>query len=238
MFKILDKADSRGISKTNWLLSYHTFSFNRYYNPDRMGFGELRVLNDDIINPSKGFGQHPHDNMEILTIPLSGEITHGDSEGNRKSLKWGQIQVMTAGSGIYHSEMNNSASEECKLLQIWVNPNQRNLPPAYHNYDIMHLLKRNQLNLIVSPNDEVPATLNQDAWFSLGEFDKDQEIVYNIHSPSGNGVYIFMIEGKAHVANENLSERDGMGIAGCSQIEIKTELPSKVLTIEVPVHNI
>lgn len=200
-----------------------------------MGFGMLRVLNDDTVKPSTGFGMHPHSNMEIVSIPLSGSLTHGDSEGHKKTIRWGEIQTMTAGTGIIHSEMNNSSTEEVKFLQIWVKPRQMGLKPDYHDYVIKDLLVKNQLNLVVSPGNEVPATLNQDAWFSIGEFDQGAKTEYKLHGPN-HGVYIFNLNGKINVADETLDERDGMGVAGLDTITIEALKESRVLVIEIPMN--
>lgn len=232
MQKIIDRAESRGRSETDWLMSYHTFSFNQYWNPERMGFGVLRVLNDDTVIPSEGFGFHPHSNMEIVSIPLSGSLTHGDSEGHSKTIHWGEIQTMTAGTGIMHSEMNNSPTEELKFLQIWVKPRESGLKPDYHDFDVKDLLKRNNFNLIVSPGNEVPATLNQEAWFSIGDFDQGASVEYSLHNES-NGVYFFVLSGKIRVAEEVLKGRDGMGISGYEPLSVGFLEESRVLAIEV-----
>lgn len=233
--KMIDRANTRGQSRTGWLKSFHTFSFDQYWNPERMGFGALRVLNDDTVQPNRGFGMHPHANMEIVSIPLSGSLTHGDSEGHKKTIQWGEIQTMTAGTGIIHSEMNNSSTEEVKFLQIWIKPRRTGLKPDYHDFIIKDLLHKNQFNLIVSPGNEVPATLNQDVWFSIGEFDKDSQTQYEFHSPN-NGLYIFNLSGKIEVSDEILEERDGMGISQISDTSFRFLEESRVLLIEIPMN--
>lgn len=232
---MIDRANTRGQSLTGWLKSFHTFSFDQYWNPERMGFGALRVLNDDTVQPNTGFGMHPHANMEIVSIPLSGSLTHGDSEGHKKTIQWGEIQTMTAGTGIIHSEMNNSSTEEVKFLQIWIKPRRTGLKPDYHDFIIKDLLQKNQFNLIVSPGNEVPATLNQDAWFSIGEFDKNSQAQYELHSQN-NGLYIFNLSGKIEVSDEILEERDGMGISQISDASFHFLDDSRVLLIEVPMN--
>ena len=171
MKKVTDKAESRGRSSYDWLDSRHTFSFDKYYNPRRMNFGALRVLNDDRIAPGKGFGTHPHKNMEIISIPLKGKLKHGDSKQNNRTITIGDIQTMSAGTGIYHSEMNGSDTEPAEFLQIWVIPEKLNTPPAYQDYDIRPYLHKNKLSLIVSPDGNAPAGMLQQAWFSIGEIE-------------------------------------------------------------------
>lgn len=231
--KILDRADTRGHSRTPWLNSYHTFSFDQYWNEERMGWGALRVINDDTVKPKTGFGMHPHKNMEIVSIPLSGELTHGDSEGHLKTIRFGEIQTMTAGTGIIHSEMNNNQDEEVKFLQIWVLPQRNGLKPDYHDFVIKDLLQPNKLNLIVSPNDEVSATLHQNAWFSLGDFEPGQKIEYQLHGEK-QGIYIFLLEGEIEAGGETLTTRDGLGLSSISKVDIETKKPSRILLIEIP----
>jgi redox-sensitive bicupin YhaK (pirin superfamily) len=233
MKKIIDKANSRGHSLYDWLDSHHTFSFDQYYNPQRMGFGALRVLNDDRVAPSEGFGRHPHKNMEIISIPLKGKLEHGDSMQNSRSIGPGFIQTMSAGSGIYHSEMNGSNTEPVEFLQIWVMPTHYGTQPKYQDYDIRPLLQHNKLALIVSPDDDAPAKMLQTAYFSIGRFDAGQQISYPLHR-QGQGVYIFVIEGEAEVDGTVLSRRDGMGVYDLSQLDIHVTKDSHLLLIEVP----
>jgi len=233
MKKIIHKADTRGHSLYKWLDSHHTFSFDQYYDPQRVHFGALRVLNDDRVAPGEGFGTHPHKNMEIISIPLKGSLQHGDSHNNSKVVSPGIIQTMSAGTGIYHSEMNHSQTEWVEFLQIWVLPRKNNTAPAYNDYDVRSLLKKNELVLIVSPDGTAPATLLQDTWFSIGEVDKGKTIEYKMHQP-GNGVYIFLIEGKITVDGEIISRRDGMGIYDTDSFKLETAEDSHILLIEVP----
>lgn len=233
MKKILDKAESRGHSLHDWLDSHHTFSFDEYYNPRRMNFGALRVLNDDRVAPGKGFGTHPHKNMEIISIPLKGQLKHGDSHQNSRTITVGEIQTMSAGTGIYHSEVNGSETEPVEFLQIWVMPEKLNTPPVYKDYDVRPFLHKNKMSLIVSPDDDAPAQLKQQTWFSIGEIEAGQKIEYHMHQ-SHAGVYIFLIEGEVKVDDTVLSRRDGMGVYETSSFELETLKDSHILYIEVP----
>ncbi|HEY3390409.1 MAG TPA: pirin family protein, partial [Prolixibacteraceae bacterium] len=219
---ILHKAETRGHANHGWLDSHHTFSFANYYNPDRMGFGALRVLNDDRIDAGTGFGKHPHDNMEIISIPLSGDLEHKDSMGNVAVIKSGDIQVMSAGTGITHSEYNKNDDRVGKFLQIWVIPNQRNVKPRYDQITLNLSERHNKLQQIVSPNpDDDGVWIHQNAWFHLGAFDKDVEVEYKLKL-AGNGVYAFVINGQFTIANINLDTRDGLGITGTDNFTIKS----------------
>lgn len=233
MKKVIDKAESRGRALYDWLDSHHTFSFDTYYNPRRMNFGALRVLNDDRVSPGKGFGTHPHKNMEIISIPLKGKLKHGDSQKNSRTITVGDIQTMSAGTGIYHSEMNGSDTEPVEFLQIWVMPEKLNTPPTYQDYDIRPLLRKNEMTLIVSPDGDAPAKMLQQAWFSIGEIEAGKKIGYHMHQ-SHAGVYIFIIEGEVKVDDTVLSRRDGMGVYDTSSFELETLKDSHILLIEVP----
>ena len=234
MKKVLHKSDTRGRSAYDWLDSRHTFSFSEYYDPERVHFGALRVLNDDRVAPGEGFHTHPHKNMEIVSIPLKGYLAHGDSNQNRRIITVGDIQVMSAGTGIYHSEMNGSPSEPVEFLQIWIMPKERDTSPRYQDYDIRELMKKNELALIVSPDGSTPASLLQDAWFSLGEVEAGKTLEYKLHG-QGTGVYVFVIEGEVKIDDITLGKRDGSGISGTNSIELETTKDSKILLIEVPV---
>ena len=201
MKTIIDKANTRGYFNHGWLKTYHTFSFADYYNPRRIHFGALRVLNDDTVAPGEGFGMHPHKNMEVVSIPLQGYLRHGDNVQNESTITPGEIQVMSTGTGIYHSEYNASKTEDLKFLQIWVIPNVEETKPEYHNYNIRPLLKRNELATFISPSGNTPAHLLQDTWFSIGTFDAGHSVIYRMHKPR-TGVYIFVIEGEINVAGE------------------------------------
>lgn len=233
MKTIIDRASSRGYFNHGWLKTYHTFSFADYYNPARMHFGALRVLNDDVIDPSMGFDTHPHKNMEVISIPLKGYLRHGDSIKNTRTITPGDIQVMSTGKGIYHSEYNGSDKEQAELLQIWVFPNELNTEPEYNDYDIRKLLKKNHLALFISPDGKAPASIRQDAWFSMGSFDAGQELEYKLHK-DGNGVYMFVIEGEVETDGITLSRRDGIGISETKEFKVKVIKEATLLLMEVP----
>lgn len=233
MKTIIDRSNKRGHSLYEWLDSYHSFSFGNYYNPEKMGFGALRVLNDDIIAPETGFDTHPHKNMEIVTIPLKGELKHGDSKMNERIISPGDIQVMSAGTGIYHSESNPHGSVNAEILQIWILPHTRNTEPNYNDYNIRELLKPNELTTLVAPDGSAPGTLLQQAWFSMGTFDAGQDFSYSFHNKQ-NGIYVFVIEGEAQIENTTLNRRDAMGIYDVDQVKIASKKKSHLLVIEVP----
>jgi redox-sensitive bicupin YhaK (pirin superfamily) len=233
MKTIIDRSNKRGHSLYEWLDSYHSFSFGNYYNPEKMGFGALRVLNDDIIAPETGFDTHPHKNMEIVTIPLKGELKHGDSKMNERIISPGDIQVMSAGTGIYHSESNPHDSVNAEILQIWILPHTRNTEPNYNDYNIRELLKPNELTTLVAPDGSAPGTLLQQAWFSMGTFDAGQDFSYSLHNKQ-NGIYVFVIEGEAQIENTTLNRRDAMGIYDVDQVKIASKKKSHLLVIEVP----
>jgi len=233
MKTIIDRSNKRGHSLYEWLDSYHSFSFGNYYNPEKMGFGALRVLNDDIIAPETGFDTHPHKNMEIVTILLKGELKHGDSKMNERIITPGDIQVMSAGTGIYHSESNPHGSVNAEILQIWILPHTRNTEPNYNDYNIRELLKPNELTTLVAPDGSAPGTLLQQAWFSMGTFDAGQDFSYSLHNKQ-NGIYVFVIEGEAQIENTTLNRRDAMGIYDVDQVKIASKKKSHLLVIEVP----
>lgn len=234
MKTILHKASERGHADHGWLNAWHSFSFAGYYNPEKTHFGVLRVLNDDTVAAGMGFGQHPHDNMEIITIPLSGTLEHKDSMGNTGTISYGEVQVMSAGSGITHSEFNHSKSKEVKLLQIWIFPKTKNVAPRYDQiqYDLEKI--NNNWVQIVSPdaNDE-GSWIHQDAWFHMGNFAKDNYTSYEIKK-EGNGLYVFVISGSAEVADFTLAKRDALGISEVKKVSFSFLSDSLVLIMEVP----
>lgn len=235
MNTILHTSDSRGHANHGWLNSYHSFSFAGYHNPDRMSFGVLRVLNDDTVAGGMGFGAHPHANMEIISIPLSGDLKHQDSTGRTAIIKNGDIQVMSAGTGITHSEKNASSKEEVKFLQIWVIPNQQNVTPRYDQITLDPKNRHNQLEQILSPNSEdAGVRIYQDAWFHLGTFEKGIKCAYEINKP-GNGVYAFVLKGSFQIGDQEIKHRDGLGIWDASSFEL-TSLSenAEILLMEVP----
>jgi len=234
MKKIIHRAADRGIQDYGWLKAAHSFSFANYHDPSKVNFGLLRVLNDDIVAPGMGFGTHAHDNMEIVTIPLKGVLAHKDSLGSEGNISDGEVQVMSAGSGIRHSEFNGSSTEEVNLLQIWVFPKERNIQPRYDQMRYNLEEGNNLFHIVVSPQGaENVMWINQDAYFSLGNFDGGKKANYNIQHP-GNGAYVFVIDGQAELAETILNKRDAMGIYETETLEFKFSEDSRVLVIEVP----
>jgi len=231
---ILHKSESRGDANHGWLHSKHTFSFANYYNPERMHFGVLRVLNDDTVAAGMGFGTHPHDNMEIISIPLEGDLEHKDSMGNTTVIKNGDIQVMSAGTGIQHSEYNKNKDTAVKFLQIWVFPNKKNVTPRYDQITLKLEDRHNKLQQILSPNaNDEGVWIHQNAWFHLGKFDKGIAKDYTIKG-KGNGVYIFNLKGTLEVNEQLVESRDGFGIWDTDKINIKANTDSEFLIMEVP----
>lgn len=234
MNTVFHPAKTRGHANHGWLNSHHTFSFANYYNPERMNFGVLRVLNDDTVAASRGFGEHPHDNMEIISIPLEGDLQHKDSMGNIATIKEGDVQVMSAGTGVRHSEFNKNKDKEVKFLQIWVFPRKRNVTPRYDQISIRDIEKDNTFYQILSPNKgEQGVWINQDAWFHLGKFETGKKDEYKLKK-EGNGVYVFVLEGEVEVAGQKLSKRDGFGIWNTKSFDFKSLSDSRVLLMEVP----
>ena len=234
MKTVLHTANTRGHANHGWLKANHSFSFANYYNPERMNFGVLRVLNDDEIAPGMGFGTHPHDNMEIITIPLSGQIEHKDSMGNSGVISPGDIQVMSAGTGIQHSEFNKNKDQDLKSLQIWIFPNKQQVNPRYDQLKIDTTKNQNGFTQILSPNpNDAGVWIHQNAWFHLGDLKPNQTYTYPLKD-SNNGVYAFLIEGETIIENQTLNPRDGMGIWDSSEIKIKSNAESKILLMEVP----
>lgn len=232
---VLHKADTRGKADHGWLESHQTFSFANYYNPERMHFGVLRVLNDDKVEAAMGFGTHPHDNMEIISIPLEGDLEHKDSMGNTTIIKNGDIQIMSAGTGIFHSEFNKNKDKLVKFLQIWVYPNKKNVTPRYDQITLKKEDGINTFQQIVSPNpNDDGVWIQQDAWFSLGTFDDKKATTYTIKKP-GNGIYAFVISGAASINNQILETKDGLGIWDTQEITItSTENNTKILLMDIP----
>ncbi|MBL4638338.1 MAG: pirin family protein [Proteobacteria bacterium] len=236
MATTLDLADSRGTANIGWLRSRHTFSFADYHNPNRMSFGVLRVINDDVVAPAKGFGTHPHRDMEIITIPLSGALRHRDSMGHEYVIKAGEVQVMSAGTGITHSEFNDSDTEEVSLLQIWVLPKEKGIPPRYDQRELEAATLSNHFQLIVAPlngkhHDVIK--INQDAYFSIALIDAEQSIEYTKYQEN-NGLYFFVIEGSINIGTQALAKRDGIGITDTDALGITANEKSKILCMEVP----
>lgn len=232
---ILHKADTRGHADHGWLDSHHTFSFANYYNPERMQFGALRVLNDDVVAGGRGFDSHPHDNMEIISIPLEGALEHKDNLGNTVVTEAGEIQVMSTGTGVFHSEYNAYPDKTARFLQIWLFPNQLNVTPRYDQAKINIADRKNTLQQLISPDKNGEGTwLYQDAWFHMGRFDKGISTEYTVKK-QGNGVYFFVISGSFTVNGQELNARDGYGVTDPRQLNITalTE-DAELLVIDIP----
>ncbi|RAR47772.1 pirin family protein [Flavobacterium lacus] len=234
---VLHQANTRGNANHGWLNAFHSFSFGSWYNPERVQFGTLRVLNDDTIAAGMGFGEHGHDNMEIITIPLEGDLAHKDSMGNAETIKTGDVQVMSAGTGIRHSEFNPNADLQTKLFQIWLFPKTRNVEPRYQQITLDKSLQKNDFAQILSPNaDDAGVWIHQDAWFYMSAFDKDFSKKLALKK-EGNGFYIMNIDGGIEVNGEKLEKRDAIGIWDTAEIEIKAISAAKFLIMEIPMEN-
>ena len=233
MKKIIHKAKSRGYADHGWLKSYHTFSFASYQNSERMNFGMLRVFNDDVVQPKMGFGTHPHRNMEIISIPISGALSHTDSIGNKRSIEVGEVQVMSAGTGLKHSEFNDSKTAAVNFLQLWIVPEIENITPYYNQKIFEALERKNKFQVLVSPKDkQVVGSLpiNQQGYISMIDLDKGFETAYDLK----NGAYFFLIEGEVLIEDENLEKRDAIGVVEKKKVNIKANKASKLLVIDVP----
>ena len=234
MKEILDKNESRGLADHGWLVSRHTFSFADYHNPQRMKFGLLRVINDDIVKPSMGFGTHPHENMEIVSIPLTGSLRHQDSMGNQHVINAGEVQIMSAGSGLTHSEYNNSDKDDVNFLQIWVFPKERDIEPRYGQKYFDRTDRQNRFQVLVSPEaSEEEIWINQAAWFSMADLEAGKQISYQKHH-NNSGVYFFVIEGKLEVNGNAIDRRDGLGLVQGESFSVRAESDAQLLVIEVP----
>lgn len=234
MKTVYHKADSRGHANHGWLNSFHTFSFANYQNPERMNFGVLRVLNDDTVSQGMGFGTHPHRDMEIISIPLEGDLEHKDSMGTMSVIRNGEIQVMSAGTGVMHSEYNKNKDEEVKFLQIWIFPNKVGVEPRYDQISIKDGEKKNDFQQILSPSkDDEGVWIHQDAWFNLAKFDKGISKEYKMHK-SGDGVYVFVLKGSAKVGDQELGTRDGLGIWDTESFSLEATSDAEILLMEVP----
>lgn len=234
MKSILHKANERGIANFGWLDSKHSFSFGHFYDPGKMGFGLLRVLNDDIVQGGMGFGEHPHDNMEIVSIPLSGALAHRDSTGTDAVIRAGEVQIMSAGTGIRHSEFNHSKTDLVNFLQIWVFPKVRNIAPRYDQklFDISE--RQNKLQVVVSPDAADNAVwINQDAWFSLTNLSAQNQLEYT-SKKEGNGLYVFVLKGSVKVGEQLLGAKDAMGITEYQNCNIVADSDAELLLIDVP----
>jgi redox-sensitive bicupin YhaK (pirin superfamily) len=234
MNTILHKAATRGHANHGWLNSYHTFSFANYYNPERMHFGVLRVLNDDTIAGGTGFGTHPHDNMEIISIPLEGALEHKDSMGNSTVIQAGEIQVMSAGTGITHSEYNHFKDRPGKFLQIWLFPNKKNVKPRYDQYQLKQADRKNRWQQVLSPFPEDEGVwIHQDAWFHMTSLDAKRELDYQVKK-KGNGLYFFIISGSVSIDGQKLDQRDGLGLLNTEKVRIVANENAEVLLMDLP----
>lgn len=236
MKTILHKADTRGHANHGWLDTHHTFSFANYYDPERMHFGALRVLNDDVVEGGKGFGTHPHDNMEIISIPLTGDLEHQDSMGNKTMIKQNDVQIMSAGAGVRHAEYNGNKDKKVNFLQLWIFPKVKNINPTYDQKTFDPSERINKFQEVVSPEGHSKGvTINQDAWLHLAKLEKDFKATYAIKK-NGNGVYIFVINGEVTVNSEKLNKRDGFGVWETEEVPIAADSGAEILLIEVPMH--
>lgn len=234
MKTVLHKAENRGYANHGWLETYHSFSFANFYDPKKVNFGALRVLNDDTVDGGMGFGMHPHDNMEIITIPLKGDLEHKDSMGHTETIRNGDVQVMSAGTGIMHSEYNANADEPVSLLQIWIIPNQRMVTPRYEQITLDQSKMQNKLYQVLSPNrDDDGVWIYQNAWFHLSQLDGNHQINYKLKDPS-NGVYLFVIDGSVKTGDITLFRKDGLGLWETTEFMIMANQNSRILLMEVP----
>jgi redox-sensitive bicupin YhaK (pirin superfamily) len=234
MKQTVHRAETRGHANHGWLDAHHSFSFGSWFNPDRIQFGALRVLNDDVIAPGAGFPTHPHDNMEIITIPLRGVLEHQDSMGNKAQIKAGEVQVMSAGTGVTHSEYNASATEELKLFQIWLFPNQRDVKPRYDEIKLDPIQRKNKFQQILSPSkDDDGVWIYQEAWMHMALVDQSRSISYDLKRPN-HGIYIIVIEGMCSLLDELLYKRDAIAIEGYDKIKVQAIEECELLLIEVP----
>ncbi|HKJ66243.1 MAG TPA: pirin family protein [Desulfopila sp.] len=234
MNTVLHKNTTRGLADHGWLTSRHTFSFASYYNPERMGFGLLCVINDDIVAPSMGFATHPHENMEIVSIPLIGSLRHRDSMGNEHVISAGEVQIMSAGTGLTHSEYNNSSQDEVKFLQIWVHPKNKNIAPRYGQLRFDAPDRRNRFQIMVSPlTSDTTVWINQDAWFSMAALETGKQTEYT-KQIGNNGVYFFVIKGKFEIDSHVLDRRDGLGLTEGNSHLVQSAADGELLAIEVP----
>lgn len=236
MKTIVHKADTRGYADHGWLKSYHTFSFASYQDPNRMNFGMLRVLNDDVVQTKMGFGTHPHQNMEIISIPLKGALSHKDSMGNKRAIEVGEVQVMSAGTGLTHSEFNDSKTDEVNFLQLWIIPEEMSVTPNYEQRVFSSKERINQLQTVVAPKDKLEGKalpISQQAYIYRTYLEEGKSIDINLKSAK-NGLYIFVIDGAVNIENNDLSSRDALGIYETESVLIRAKSNSQLIIIEVP----
>ncbi|WP_136481175.1 pirin family protein [Cognatitamlana onchidii] len=238
MKTVIHKADTRGFANHGWLKSHHSFSFAGYQNPNRMNFGMLRVLNDDVVQPKMGFGTHPHQNMEIISIPLKGALSHKDSMGNKRAIEVGEVQVMSAGTGLTHSEFNDSKTEAVNFLQLWIIPEAKNVEPNYEQRKFEDLEQINKLHTLVAPKDKLEGNalpIGQQAYIYKTKLGTGNSTSL-IPKSTNNGFYVFVIEGQVEVSNNTLSKRDAIGVWNIQSLEILAKENSEVIIIEVPMN--
>ncbi len=238
MKTIVHKANTRGKADHGWLKSYHSFSFASFQDPAKMGFGQLRVLNDDIVKPKMGFGTHPHRNMEIISIPLSGALSHKDSMDNKRAITVGEVQVMSAGTGLQHSEFNDSRTDEVNFLQLWIQPQELEVTPRYEQKQFDQSKRENQFQTVVAPKDNVideALWIHQDAYISLGNFDASQTVNFKLNDAS-HGIYVFVLEGDIAIGDQTLSQKDALGIWDTENVDIQITSTAKILVVEVPMN--
>lgn len=238
MKTLIYPAENRGHANHGWLKAYHSFSFASWYDPTKIHFGMLRVLNDDEVAPGMGFGKHPHDNMEIITLVQEGALEHRDSMGNGSVMRANDVQVMSAGSGVFHSEMNHSKSEAVKLFQIWVFPDKKDVTPRYDQKTFAPEGRKNQWQEIIKPDTQAEGDaifIHQQAWFNLADIDADQTLLYQ-NKKAGNGAYVFVIDGEALVAGERLKRRDAIGISEYEAFEVKALSNARILVMDIPMN--
>jgi redox-sensitive bicupin YhaK (pirin superfamily) len=234
MKTIVHRAEDRGKANFGWLDTRYSFSFSRYYDPDKMGFGLLRVLNDDIVREGTGFGTHPHDNMEIITIILDGALEHKDSMGTGAVISKDEVQVMSAGSGVTHSEFNPSATDPVNLFQLWIYPKERNIKPGYDQKKFPLSERTNQLKTVASGFEDPDSLyIHQNAEIKLGNFTENMNLKYRIKQ-KGNGVYLLVIDGKINLGGEELFRRDAIGIYEIEEFSFDVEKNTSFILIDVP----
>ena len=236
MKTVIHKADTRGYVDHGWLKSHHTFSFSSYQNPERMNFGKLRVLNDDVVQPKMGFGTHPHQNMEIISIPLKGALSHKDSMGNKRAIEVGEVQVMSAGTGLTHSEFNDSKDAAVNFLQLWIIPEEKGVTPNYEQRNFKAIQVPNKLQTVVAPKDKLEGEalpISQQAYIYRTALDANTTLKLQPKAQN-NGFYVFVVDGSVTVNTTNLETRDAIGIWGTDSADVTSTKHTQLIIIEVP----
>lgn len=232
---IFHPANERGHADHGWLNAHHSFSFASWYDPSKIHFGALRVLNDDIVKGGTGFGKHPHDNMEIITIILDGALAHKDSMGHEQTIVPGEVQVMSAGSGVFHSEYNHDKHRDVNVLQTWIFPNKKNVEPRYDQRAFDSAGRQNRLQMLVSPmdNDDAGLKIHQDAWIYRTALEAGKSVSLKLHS-GRHGAYVFVIDGQVEIEGKQLNRRDAIGVSEAEAFDIRAAADSDVIVFEVP----